>query len=328
MRVLLVDPSPLLFSEIYLRLEPLGLECVAAAVEAAGHDVRLLDLQVFTHADYYETLGTWQPDAVGFSLNYLANVPEVIDLAIKTKNRLPGCRVLVGGHSASFVAHELLAHAGGAIDCVVRGEGEGVTPHVLDAFAGGALLDSLPGVVTRSGAGPAPLLVGDLDQHQPARHLAGRRRKYFIGEMDPCASIEFTRGCPWDCAFCSAWTFYGRSYRKLSPEKAAADLAGIREPNVFIVDDVAFIRPEHGDAIAAEVERRGIRKRYYLETRADVLLRNREVFERWTRLGLCYMFLGIEAIDEEGLKRHRKRVRLSENEQALEVARQLGIVWR
>ena len=37
MRVLLVHPSPLLFSEIYLRLEPLGLERVAAAVEAAGH---------------------------------------------------------------------------------------------------------------------------------------------------------------------------------------------------------------------------------------------------------------------------------------------------
>jgi magnesium-protoporphyrin IX monomethyl ester (oxidative) cyclase len=326
MRVLLVHPSPLLFSEIYLRLEPLGLECVGAAVEAAGHEVRLLDLQVFSHRDYYDLFGVWQPDAVGFSLNYLANVPEVIDLAIETRNRLPRCRVFVGGHSASFVARELLVHAGGAIDCVVRGEGEGVTPRVLEALTGGGALESLPGVVTRSGAGPAPLLVGDLDQHQPARHVARRRRKYFIGEMDPCASIEFTRGCPWDCAFCSAWTFYGRSYRKLSPEKAAADLASIREPNVFIVDDVAFIRPEHGDAIAAEVERRGIRKRYYLETRADVLLRNREVFERWTRLGLTYMFLGIEAIDEDGLKRHRKRVRLSENEQALEVARQLGIV--
>lgn len=79
-------------------------------------------------------------------------------------------------------------------------------------------------------------------------------------------------------------------------------------------------------AIADEVERRGIKKRYYLETRADVLLRNREVFERWTRLGLRYMFLGIEAIDEDGLKRFRKRVVLNDNERALEVARALGLV--
>jgi len=58
-----------------------------------------------------------------------------------------------------------------------------------------------------------------------------------------------------------------------SPEAAAAELASIREPNAFIVDDVAFIRPEHGFAIGRGIGKRGIRKRYYLETRADVLWR-------------------------------------------------------
>jgi hopanoid C-3 methylase HpnR len=325
-RVLLVHPSPLLFSEIFLRLEPLGLERVAAAVEAAGHDVRLLDLQVFRASDYRRALTSWRPEAIGFSLNYLANVPEVVDLAREAKRLVPGCRVLVGGHSASFIATDLLAHAGEAIDCVVRGEGEQVTPRVLEAFAGGGALESLPGLVTHDGVGPPPLLVADLTEHPPARHLAKRRRKYFIGELDPCASIEFTRGCPWDCVFCSAWTFYGRSYRMLPPEAAVADLERVREPNVFIVDDVAFIRPEHGMAIADAIERGKIRKRYYLETRADVLLRNREVFERWVKLGLRYMFLGIEAIDEEGLKLHRKRTHQDENERALAVARELGLV--
>ena len=94
---------------------------------------------------------------------------------------------------------------------------------------------------------------------------------------------------------------------------------------MFIVDDVAFIKPEHGHAIAAEVERRHIRKQYYLETRSDVLLRNTEVFERWTRLGLNYMFLGMEALDEEGLDLFRKRVSRDDNMRALEVARRLGI---
>jgi hopanoid C-3 methylase len=47
MRVLLVHPSALMYSEIFLRLEPLGLERVAAALLADGHDVRLTDLQVY-----------------------------------------------------------------------------------------------------------------------------------------------------------------------------------------------------------------------------------------------------------------------------------------
>src|SRR5689334_1655592 len=89
MRVLLVHPSPLLYSELYLRLEPLGLERVAAAARAAGHEVRLLDLQVFEQADYLRELDTFRPRAVGFSLNYLANVPEVIDLARATRARWP-----------------------------------------------------------------------------------------------------------------------------------------------------------------------------------------------------------------------------------------------
>jgi hopanoid C-3 methylase HpnR len=325
-RVLLVHPSPLIFSEIFLRLEPLGVECVAAALEAAGYEVRLIDLQVLTVQDVRAALRSWQPDAVGFSVNYLANVPEVIDLAREVKSTLPRARVFVGGHSASFVSQEMLAHADGAIDCVIRGEGEGAAVQVLEAFASGESLHRIPGVVTADGIGSTPLLLPNPEKHMPARHLTSKRRKYFIGELDPCASIEFTRGCPWDCNFCSAWTFYGRSYRKFDATAAGEDLASIREPNVFIVDDVAFIRPEHGMAIADEVERRGIQKRYYLETRADVLVRNREVFERWTRLGLRYMFVGVEAIDEDGLKRFRKRVVMSENDEALRIARELGIV--
>ncbi len=324
MRVLLVHPSPLMHSELYLRLEPLGLERVAAAVRAAGHDVRLLDLQVFRPADYVAAVDAFRPQAVGFSVNYLANVPEVLDLAQATRRRRPGCFVVVGGHSASFIPAELLEHARGAIDCVVRGEGEAIMPRVLEGL-GDPRLGRLPGVVTREGAGPAPEMLDTLDRQLPARDLGGRRRRYFIGVLDPCASAEFTRGCPWDCSFCSAWTFYGRTYRKASPEAAAEDLARIAEPNVFLVDDVAFIHAEHGFAIGREVERRGIRKEYYLETRCDVLLKNREVFAYWRRLGLHYMFLGVEAIDEESLRAHRKRVTADENLEALAVARDLGI---
>ena len=65
-------------------------------------------------------------------------------------------------------------------------------------------------------------------------------------------------------------------------------------------------------AIGEAIARKGIQKRYWLETRADVLLRNKEVFQLWARLGLKTMFIGLEAIDEEGLKKFRKRVQLLE----------------
>src|SRR5262245_5249755 len=180
MRVLLVHPSPLMYSELYLRLEPLGLERVASAIRTAGHEVRLLDLQIFQHADYWRELETFAPQAIGFSVNYLANVPEVIDLAKDTRAKRLYVFIMVGGHSASFVAAEFLEHAEGAIDCIVRGEGEVIAPRVLEAI-GDPKLDTLPGVVTVTGQGPSPTLLNNLDLHLPARDLGRKRHKYFIG---------------------------------------------------------------------------------------------------------------------------------------------------
>src|SRR6266436_753997 len=326
MKLLAVHPSCLMYSKIYLRLEPLGLELVAAAARKEGHDVQIIDLQTETQRDYFRLIDRWQPDAVAYSCNYLANVPEIIDLAKETRKRLPDSLIMVGGHSASFTAKELLEHAEGAVDCVLKGEGEPVITDVLAAAARDRKsLDKVPGVMTLEGEGPRPRFVASLDDLLPARELLRHRRRYFIGVLDPCASIEFSRGCPWDCVFCSAWTFYGRSYRTKSPDCVIEELSTIREPGVFLLDDVAFIQADHGMRIGEMIARKGIRKKYYLETRGDILLRNKEVFQFWRKIGLEYMFLGIEAIDEEGLKHFRKRVSLSQNFEALEFARSLGV---
>ncbi len=315
-----------MYSKIYLRLEPLGLELVAAAARRAGHSVRLIDLQCEPHQNFFRLLKHWQPDVIAFSVNYLANVPEIIDLARAARALLPEAFICVGGHSVSFIPEEILRHAAGAVDCVLIGEGETAIAGLLEALAQGQPnLKDVPGCVKLDHRGPPPAFVRSLDDLSPARDLVQHRRKYFIGQLDPAASIEFSRGCPWDCVFCSAWTFYGRNYRVKTPERAVEELAQIREPGIFIVDDVAFIQAEHGMQLGEAIARRGIRKRYYLETRGDVLLRNKEVFQLWKRLGLTTMFLGLEAIDEEGLKRYRKRVTLSKNFEALEFARSLDI---
>jgi len=315
-----------MYSKIYLRLEPLGLELVAAAAREAGHSVRLIDLQCESHRNFFHLIRRWRPDVIAFSGNYLANVPEIIDLARATRALLPTAFISVGGHSVSFIPEEILRHTAGAVDCVLIGEGETAITSLLDALAKDrANLREVPGCVTLDHRGPPPTFVKSLDDLLPARDIVRHRRKYFIGQLDPAASIEFSRGCPWDCVFCSAWTFYGRNYRVKTPERAVEELAQVREPGIFIVDDVAFIQAEHGMQLGEAIARRGIRKRYYLETRGDVLLRNKKVFELWKRLGLNTMFLGLEAIDEQGLKRYRKRITLSKNFEALKYARSLDV---
>jgi len=224
MRFLAVHPSALMYTKIFLRLEPIGVELVAQAARLAGHEVKIIDLQVASHREYFRLIETWRPDAIGVSGNYLANIPEIIDLAGASKKRLPESFFFAGGHSASFLAREILEQSEGAIDAVLRGEGEAGIAQLLSAVADGkGGLDRVPGLVTTDAVGPPPGFVEDL------------------------------------------------------------------------------------------------------ETRADVMLWNRDVFRYWKGLGLKYIFIGLEAIDEVGLKKFRKRVSLDQNNEALEFARSLGV---
>src|SRR5580693_6559760 len=104
MKILAVHPSGLMYTRVFLTLEPLGLELIAGAARAAGHEVRIVDLQVERPARLWR------------------------DIARTIKYRDPNCFVFVGGHSASFVAADILTHGAGAIDCVIKGEGEVSVP--------------------------------------------------------------------------------------------------------------------------------------------------------------------------------------------------------
>ena len=121
MKFLAVHPSCLMYSKIYLRLEPLGLELVGAAAERDGHSVRLIDLQCESHRDFFRSIQRWRPDVIAFCGNYLANVPEIIDLARATRELLPDAFICVGGHSVSFIPRGNLAARRGR--CRLRADG-------------------------------------------------------------------------------------------------------------------------------------------------------------------------------------------------------------
>src|ERR1700741_2859939 len=172
MKVLFVHPGPLLYTKVVLQLEPLGMELVAEAARRAGHAVRLIDLQVESHAAYHRLAAEWRPDLIAFSCNYLANVPEIVDLAKNTKAVLPRVFICVGGHSASFTAQAIVEHGEGTIDCVLKGEGEPGIVKLLEAVTGDRdSIAKVPGAVTADGEGPPPTFVHDLDELRPARDL-------------------------------------------------------------------------------------------------------------------------------------------------------------
>ena len=188
MRLLGIHPGPLLYTKVFLRLEPLGLELVAAAARCAGHTVRLIDLQVEDHRAYFRLLHVWRPDVVAFSCNYLANVPEIVDLAKATKARFPRTFVCVRGHSASFTATALIEHGKGAI-CVLKGEGEAGMPLMLAAIETGTDVTAVPGAVTAVSKGPPPSFVHWLVSPERAPKICAQ-------SASPASSLSTTTARP------------------------------------------------------------------------------------------------------------------------------------
>jgi hopanoid C-3 methylase HpnR len=206
---------------------------------------------------------------------------------------------------------------------VLKGEGEATVVQALEAAQQDRkALHKVLGAVTLDGQGPPPIFVKHLDDLLPARDLLRHRRKYFIGQLDPCArssSAAAARGT----ARSAAPDLYGAASRQVARTRRRGTRTD-PEPGLFILDDVAFIQAEHGMKIG---EATAARHQGALLSRdpGRRVLRNKEVFQFWKQLGLVVMFLGLEAIDEEGLKKFRKRVTLSKNFEALEFARSLDI---
>jgi len=309
MKILAVHPSPLMYTKIYLRLEPLGLELVAQAVRQAGHEIRLIDLQVESHRDYFKLLQNWRPDVVAFSCNYLANVPEIVDLAKLTKSMLPESFVFVGGHSASFIADRFLEHGEGAIDCILKGEGEAVVPELLQAIEHDrTAIARVPGVVSPFGSGPAPRFVETLAAISPARDLLRHRKKYFIGVLDPCASIEFARGCPWACTFCNK-TLFRNKFRERDVDAVLAEVDALVARGVdyiYFIDEI-FGVGKQVRVLLEEIARRPLAIGF--QSRID--LWDEDTLELLGRAHCVSFECGIESITEEGREDLNKNCKYS-----------------
>jgi len=124
----------------------------------------------------------------------------------------------MGGHYSSFQPAEILARIPG-LDSVVRFDGEMTLVKILHCLSAGADWRTLPGIAFRSDAGEivlAPLapVVDDLD----VLPWPDRRSIDYEGHPAPTASVLGSRGCPWDCTFCSIRPFYeeqGGALRRL-----------------------------------------------------------------------------------------------------------------
>lgn len=336
MRLTLVQPpqgSRFGFTKV-LRVEPLGLECVSAAVKPHGHETRLIDLRLDRAPVLLEHLSGWKPGAVGISCGFTSDVYTSLETARLVKDARPEATVFAGGHHASLIPGDLL-FPGSPVDAVVIGEGEWTAPELVGTLEDGGEPEEVAGVMTLENLGDGfrsrEVLSSLDDLPLPDRELSRRYRgRYHHGFRAPSAAVETTRGCPFNCNFCSIWVFHQRHARRFAAERIVEDLQRVRdlgESNVFFTDDIAFLHRAAYEELGEAIVRAGFHMAFACETRADLVVKYRDLFRRWREVGMLTIFLGIEKIDDRGLDAVRKRTKggAAANLAAIEILRESGI---
>jgi len=273
-------------------------------------------------------LREFEPRVVGLQCNFTTERYRTIRLAERVRRELPGTFVVVGGHDASREPRWFV-HA--AIDAVAVGDGEEVMPVLVDALERGEELTKVPGLVLPAPLGPR--FTGDAPGRSeldtlplPARHLIARYAPhYYINFRKPLALMETARGCPFKCNFCSVWKFHESTFREKSADRVVAELAAIEAPNVFITDDIFWLDVRRGEELARKIQEAGIRKYFTVQTRTDIICKFPHLIEMWKQCGHLAVFLGVEAVTDEGLDAVNKKNTAANNERAIAILKELGV---
>jgi len=255
---------------------PNGLACVAAALDDAGHDVRVTDLcfatdplRAASHA-----ARAFRPDVIGLSVRNIDNsdlvalrhyTPEAVDILRALREAAPHARVLAGGAAFGVAPAGLFDTLG--VDYAVAGDGERASRALLDALAAGREPGDIPGVVRRTGAGAGitvtpPSADAGLDDLAPThmhRWLDLRAYERHGGTVP----IQTKRGCVFRCIYCTYLNVEGWGYRLRDADGVVDEMTELHHAALVrrfeFVDSTFNAPPRHAARICETIVRRGLR---------------------------------------------------------------------
>lgn len=312
-RIIGIEPgAPGLHIFSRFRLPRLGLPLLGEILKGEGCEVRIYcpDLNSIDWDD------VWRADLVLIS-SITTTAPEAYRIAEEIRNRdIP---VVLGGSHVTFKPAEALRFA----DYVVRGEGEETVVELVRWMRDGdhnnifdikGLSFRMDGEVYHNP--PRPVL-RDLDAlpFPDLSLIQGSEKTEVVPMMT-------SRGCPFDCTFCSVTKMFGRRYRFRNSLKVIEEIENLaREfPNrpFFYYDDNFTASPRRTKALLEEILRRRINLQWAAQTRADVA-KDERLVALMRRAGCRRLFIGLESINPETLKAYKKRQTVEEIEECLEV---------
>jgi anaerobic magnesium-protoporphyrin IX monomethyl ester cyclase len=313
----------------------LGLRYLLSSVRQAGFAGRIESYSADPRP-IVELVERLRPDVIGFSLIFQYMSPafaRVIEAL-----RAAGCRshIAIGGHYPSFDPAEVLQRIPGA-DCVVRFEGERTLVELMEKLSRGEDWRAIAGIAHRRGeevvVNPLRPVLDDLD----LLPFPDRSDVDYRSQDLPMASVLGSRGCPWDCSFCSIRPFYeaqgGKLRRLRSPAAVVEEMRQLhfdKGAEMFLFQDDDFLATGRrarrwAEEIASRVVEAGLKGRiaFKISCRSDEV--HYDTMARLAEAGLTHVYMGVENGDDQGLVNMNKMMKASAHFEAGEILRSLDM---
>ncbi|MDY6916832.1 MAG: radical SAM protein [Chloroflexota bacterium] len=299
MKISIVEPrAPFynFYSAFMKDLPLLGPIYIGTILKNGGHDVTVFNENIKPIDDE----AVESSDVLAIS-TMTSTAPRGYEIAERYRKLNPKGRIIVGGVHATFLPDEAALYA----DHVVKGEAELVISDLVnsggDKIVDGARVENLDDL-------PFP----DFSL------IDGFKKRMRI------TPISTSRGCPYDCTFCSVSPMFGRKYRFRSTDSVIEELSRFKHRHVFFYDDnFAANRARTKELLNAMISY-GITPSWTAQVRADIA-KDEELVQLMTAAKCRQLCIGFESLNAETLKRYNKKQSPEDIRHCINVLHRYGI---
>jgi magnesium-protoporphyrin IX monomethyl ester (oxidative) cyclase len=357
MKVLLINPPQIYYpgSDAPAGNLPLGLMYIAAVLEKAGYKAEILDafmtdpsfLKVgdvtevgMPQRRICEEIRTRKPDIVGIANPFTCQSENAVRVADGVKDIDPNVLTIVGGPHTTVVPLEFLV-AAKSVDIAVVGEGEYTMLDIVESFEGHKKLGEVQGIAYRDNGkltlnAPRPF-INDLDKlPYPAYHLVDMERYLnpkgieYRSFKERAISMITSRGCPFNCNFCSVHLHMGKMFRAHSANYVIEHIQFVidkyRVKTIYFEDDNLTLDKKRFEAICDKIIEKSIRFNWETPNgiRADYLTEN--LLKKMQRAGCRSIIFAIESGDQMVLDNIiNKSLKLENAVRVAKMCKELGL---
>jgi len=329
MRVLLISANT---EKINMPTLPLGLACVAAATQKAGHEVAMVDLMTEKDAQSVlkETINEFRPDLIGISVRNIDDqnmahprfLLDPVKEIVAVCRSLSGAKIVLGGAGYSIFPEDTLSFLGA--DMGIQGEGEVVFPDLVERIERGASLQGLPGLyLPDQGLRCERMFEKNLDRLPlPSADLLSTP----LQREELWMPVQTRRGCAMSCSYCSTGMIEGQMLRKHSPETMVDWIAKWRKAGVhqfYFVDNTFNLPASYAKEICRKLIDQDLNVKWW-----SILYPKHvdgKLASHMARAGCEQVSIGFESGSQTILKKMNKKFTLEEVRRISKILSEQGI---